>query len=233
MDETSKTLSRHGHRLQGYLTGQGLDIGCGGDPVTEGCRGFDRDQGDAQRIDEFVQDDFDYVWSSHCLEHMPDPLDALARWWSLVRPGGRMIIVVPHEDLYEQGFWPSIFNSDHRASFRVGGRSSWSPVSIDLASALAALDDCRVEILEVQDDGLDHRLLAQGPTVVPRARLFGWTAVAVLMRILRMPLSARLRVARLRGLPVDQTQLADDRLAQILAVAVRVEHQKSAPPGRC
>jgi hypothetical protein len=45
---------------------------------------------------------------------MHDPEAALRQWWALVRPGGYLVVVVPHEDLYEQGMWPSAFNSDHK-----------------------------------------------------------------------------------------------------------------------
>ena len=37
------------------------------------------------------------MYSSHCLEHMHDPVDALARWWRLVMSSGFLIIVVPDE----------------------------------------------------------------------------------------------------------------------------------------
>ena len=64
---------------------------------------------------------YDAVCSSHCLEHMRDVPAALTQWWALVRKGGYLVLVVPDEDLYEQGGWPSLFNSDHKATFRIGG----------------------------------------------------------------------------------------------------------------
>ena len=50
---------------------------------------------------------FDFVFSSHCLEHMQDPVKcpSLRDWWQLVRPGGVLIVIVPDEDLYEQGIF--------------------------------------------------------------------------------------------------------------------------------
>ena len=50
---------------------------------------------------------------------MRDVPQALEQWWQLVKPGGAMVIVVPDEDLYEQGAWPSLFNRDHSATFRL------------------------------------------------------------------------------------------------------------------
>jgi hypothetical protein len=47
---------------------------------------------------------------------------ALARWWELVRPGGFLVFTVPDEAMYEQGVWPSTFNTDHKWSFRTDDR---------------------------------------------------------------------------------------------------------------
>ena len=217
MDETSKTLLMHGRRLAPFLEGRGIDIGCGPDPVTPGCRGFDLTDGDAERIDEYVDEEFDFVWSSHCLEHMSDPRDALRRWWTLVRPGGHLILIVPDEDLYEQGFWPSVFNGDHKASFRLRGPSEWSPVSVDLEHELISLG-ALIRILEVQDDGIVTRHLAAGPDRVSGLERIFWGGVALALRVLRVTGAARLGVTRRRGRLVDQTAIPDGRLAQICAV---------------
>jgi len=41
---------------------------------------------------------YDFVLSSHCLEHLANPLAALAEWRRVLRPGGRLVLVVPHRD---------------------------------------------------------------------------------------------------------------------------------------
>jgi len=41
---------------------------------------------------------YDFVLSSHTLEHTADPLRALAAWKSLLRPGGTLLLIVPHRD---------------------------------------------------------------------------------------------------------------------------------------
>lgn len=217
MDETSKTLRLHGPRLAPFMEGRGIDIGCGDDPVTASCRGFDRSDGDAERIDEYVDEEFDFVWSSHCLEHMTDPRDALRRWWTLVRPGGHLLLIVPDEDLYEQGFWPSVFNDDHKATFRLRGRSAWSPVSVDLEHELRSIG-AEVRILEVQDDGIVADHLASGPDQVGRVARLIWGGVAMMLKVMGVTGSLRTTVIRRRGYPVDQTAFPDDRLAQICAV---------------
>jgi predicted SAM-dependent methyltransferase len=113
--ETKKTnILRNGEIFQEFCRGRVIDIGGGDNPVTSKAYVFDSEQGDAQNIlDYFDAQSFDCVYGSHCLEHMCDVEKAIQQWWSLVRPAGYLIIVVPHEDLYEQGLWPSHFNSDH------------------------------------------------------------------------------------------------------------------------
>src|SRR4051812_22293266 len=101
MRETSKTLRLLSETELRALSGRGLDIGCGDDPVRPDVERFDIEQGDANRITSFITDleSFDYVFSSHCLEHMHDPRSAIAGWWALVKPGGTLMVIVPDEDL--------------------------------------------------------------------------------------------------------------------------------------
>ena len=113
-NEASKTAALWGEEVRSLLKGRGLDIGAGADPVVPGVQTFDQANGDANRIDDFIKDEFDFVFSSHCLEHMHNPWLALGKWWKLVKPGGHLIVFVPDEDLYEQGYWPSLFNEDHK-----------------------------------------------------------------------------------------------------------------------
>ena len=130
MDEASKTRRVRGPDFERqYLSGKVIDIGAGTDPVCPWAEIFDVAEGDANFITRYrAPETYDTVHSSHCLEHLHDPKQALRQWWQLVRPGGYLVLVVPHEDLYEQGFWPSIFNPDHKATFRLDGTASWSPV---------------------------------------------------------------------------------------------------------
>src|SRR5678810_1041364 len=102
--------SKSGPRFQRYLVGKGIDIGSGNDPIVADAFCWDKEQGDAQLLEDLPDELFDYVFSSHCLEHMRNPLEAILNWWRVLRPGGYMVILVPDEDLYEQGVWPSIFN---------------------------------------------------------------------------------------------------------------------------
>lgn len=164
MDEASKTEKIRGQEfLEKYFSGKVLDIGCGNNLVIPNAIPFDKEQGDAQNIlSHFNSETFDCVHSSHSLEHMRDVPKALEQWWQLVKPGGVMIIVVPDEDLYEQGVWPSLFNSEHVATFRFNKSESWSPVSFDLGDLCSALHKAEVISLERQDRGYDYSLQGQG-----------------------------------------------------------------------
>jgi SAM-dependent methyltransferase len=133
MNEMGKTRSIWGPKELEILKGDGIDIGYGSGPtVMPGARGFDLPDGDANFITRYVKEQYDYVFSSHCLEHMNDVHNALFEWWKLVRPGGSLFLIVPDEDLYEQGYWPSRFNSDHKWTFTISKYRSWSPKSINL-----------------------------------------------------------------------------------------------------
>ena len=132
MDEASKTRALYPDLFSTYLKGRVLDIGAGLDPITKNAVVFDKAQGDAQEADiHFPSASFDTVFSSHCLEHMIDPLEAIKSWFSLVKSGGHLIILVPDEDFYEQGHFPSIFNTDHKSTFTLSKSKSWSPVSVN------------------------------------------------------------------------------------------------------
>lgn len=163
MDETTKTKRLLTEFEASILQGKGIDIGCGPDPVRPDALGFDLDQGDAGHILDHVQGQFDYVYSSHCLEHLSDPRKALLDWWQLVRPGGHLFLVVPDEDLYEQGVFPSRFNGDHKATFTLSKAQSWSPVSHNVLDLALALPGGQLLRLSLQDEGYDRRLLRFGP----------------------------------------------------------------------
>jgi SAM-dependent methyltransferase len=162
VNETSKTRRLWGEFERSILSGSGIDIGCGPDPVSPTARAFDVADGDANRITQYVHEQFDYVYSSHCLEHMHDPRAALLEWWQLVRPGGHLVFIVPDEDLYEQGVFPSRFNPDHKATFTIAKDRSWSPVSIDVGELARSLPGGEVVSVARQDQGYDRRAMRHG-----------------------------------------------------------------------
>jgi SAM-dependent methyltransferase len=101
-----------------YCRGKGLDIGYGGDLLAPNCKGWDWEHGDAQYLRGVEDARFDFVYSSHTLEDMVNPGIALKNWWRVLKPGGYLILYIPHRDLYEKKkTLPSHWNIDHKHFF--------------------------------------------------------------------------------------------------------------------
>lgn len=171
---------------------------------------FDQAQGDANDILRHVHRQFDFVYASHCLEHMIDARAAVAQWWQLVKPGGVLFLIVPDEDLYEQGYWPSRFNADHKWTFTIAKHASWSPVSINLLELARSLPGGELVDIRLFDAGYDRSLQSHAGAAgnQPRQginRVIGRVAYGIL-RVLGFD-RMRLKL-RFRG-PIDQTTFPD------------------------
>jgi len=46
----------------------------------------------------FADQQWDFVLSSHVIEHFYDPIRALQEWYRLIKPGGTIFLIVPHKD---------------------------------------------------------------------------------------------------------------------------------------
>ena len=120
--ETSKARDRRIREnfFKLYCNGKGLDIGFGGDLVTKNSVGFDFEHGDAQILKGVADESYDFVYSSHTIEHLPDPSEAVKNWFRVLKPGGYLIIYLPHRDLYEKKKQlPSRFNPNHLNYFLI------------------------------------------------------------------------------------------------------------------
>jgi SAM-dependent methyltransferase len=129
--ETSKSHDRRVREgwMEKYAPSHmsGLDIGCGNDPLNDTFRRWDNGTGisakdfndsDAQEMEGVSNGIYHTVYASHLLEHIRFPSKAVARWYELVRPGGHLIICVPHRDMYEKKrVLPSRWNHDHKHFF--------------------------------------------------------------------------------------------------------------------
>ena len=49
----------------------------------------------AERLDGFEPGSLDFIFSSHVLEHLVNPLQVLHNWWECLAPGGAIVAVVP------------------------------------------------------------------------------------------------------------------------------------------
>jgi len=54
--------------------------------------------GEASEMHEIPLAEYDFLLASHVLEHIANPLKALYTWRRVVRPGGIIVLVVPHRD---------------------------------------------------------------------------------------------------------------------------------------
>ncbi len=120
--ESSKAKGRREGEgfFEKYCGGKGLDVGYGGDPVVPAAQGWDFEHGDAQFLKGLRDESFDFVYSSHTLEDMEDPAEALRNWWRVLKPGGNLILYIPHRDLYEKKKdLPSRWNRGHRHFFLI------------------------------------------------------------------------------------------------------------------
>ncbi len=94
-----------------YTRGRGLDLGCGPFKAFPhfigvdnghhwGNEGIDVPVETCEKLDMFADDSMDFVFSSHLLEHLEDPEGALDEWMRVIKPGGHLVLYLPHEKFY-------------------------------------------------------------------------------------------------------------------------------------
>jgi SAM-dependent methyltransferase len=79
-----------------WCNGTGVDVGCGRWPLPGAIPHDLRDDKDAM---ELPAGPFDFVFSSHCLEHLTNPVAALEHWKSRLYSGGILFLYLPHPDM--------------------------------------------------------------------------------------------------------------------------------------
>ena len=168
MKECSKSIQRRlgdSNYIRRYFVGNGLDIGGKPDPLllykeffplmTE-VKTWDWEDGDAQFLAGVADKAFQFIHSSHCLEHLVNPVEGLRNWLRVIREGGFMVITVPDEDLYEQGIFPSTFNQDHKWTFTILKQESWSKNSLNLLDIIRDLGP-EVELVKIEQLSASYR----------------------------------------------------------------------------
>jgi SAM-dependent methyltransferase len=99
---------------QEFCKGAGLDVGAGKWPLPGAIPVELKDGGDAMALPE---GQFDYVFSSHCLEHLANPVAALEHWKTRIKPGGVLFLHLPSPEMrywlpqncakHLHSWWPS------------------------------------------------------------------------------------------------------------------------------
>jgi SAM-dependent methyltransferase len=101
----------------------------------------------------FADASFDAIYSSHCFEHIGDWLGVLRDWYRLLKIGGFLVIVVPHQLLFERKrSLPSPINPDHKRFY--------TPKSL-LGEIETAFEEnsYRVRHLVENDKGFDYSIM--------------------------------------------------------------------------
>lgn len=147
-----------------YINGKGIDLGVGrldsvygADPVHPDVEQWDKDNGDATFMETVADNTYDYVHASHLLEHIANPYLALRNWLRILKPGGFLIILVPHRDLYEKRVnLPSQWNLDHK--FFILPDTEDLPHTINLTHLLESVwgpEEAKIEYVKVRDHDFD------------------------------------------------------------------------------
>jgi len=126
-------------RALSVCKGRGLDIGAGSFPL-KGSISIDKTAGcDAHQLGQFSDGSLDFVFSSHCLEHLESPLDALRLWTSKLKPGGVLFLYLPHPDMED---W-------HPGGPFVGDQHKWIPDPSTICDWLET--ELRLERVKVEE----------------------------------------------------------------------------------
>lgn len=142
-----------------YMSGEsGLDIGYAGydintKPILPTAIGLDINYPGYDGINlPFKDSSQDYVYSSHCLEHIILYRSALKEWHRVTKVGAHIIIIVPHKYLYEKkDVPPSLWNEDHKRFY--------TPASLlnEVETSLEP-NTYRIRLLEDGDKGFDYSI---------------------------------------------------------------------------
>lgn len=138
-----------------YFSGQGIDIGGAPDPLETGMGEvvvWDKNQGDAEKMAGVADATFDFVYSSHLLEHVGNPVTAIRNWVRICKPGGHIFVAVPDFELYEKKRIPSIFNRDHKHFFSL---RKFNRV-ICVPDWLESFAGVEIVLVRLNDVGYDH-----------------------------------------------------------------------------
>lgn len=97
-----------------HCSGTGLDIGASQWPLPGSIPVRDEPEQNAYRLDAFADGSLDYVFSSHCLEHLDRWQEALSLWVRKTRPGGTLFLYLPHESNLLWQPWGPLVADGHK-----------------------------------------------------------------------------------------------------------------------
>jgi predicted SAM-dependent methyltransferase len=98
-----------------FCIGVGYDIGCSKKEWSfPGSIPIDLCFNNEWNAYNLPQENVDYIFSSHCLEHLPNWVDAMDYWYNILKPGGILFLYLPD---YKQEYWRPWNNRKHTHMF--------------------------------------------------------------------------------------------------------------------
>ncbi len=98
-----------------FCRGKGYDIGCNRIEWSfPGSIPIDEEFGNEWNAFNLPEEKVDYIFSSHCLEHIDDWVGALEYWTSKLNILGSLFLYLPH---YDQEYWRPWNNRKHKHVF--------------------------------------------------------------------------------------------------------------------
>lgn len=127
--------------------GDGYDIGCMKREWSfPGATPIDISFDDEWHATNLPRSGVDYIFSSHCLEHIDDWVITMDYWFDTIKKTGTLFLYLPH---YEQEYWKPWNNRKHRNMF--------SPQIIE-----DYMNDKGYHNIFVSDIDLNHSFMAIG-----------------------------------------------------------------------
>lgn len=100
---------------QEVCTGVGYDIGCMKKEWSfPGSIPIDLSFDDDYHATNLPRIGVDYIFSSHCLEHLQDWVDVMDYWYEVLNPNGTLFLYLPD---YSQEYWRPWNNKKHKNIF--------------------------------------------------------------------------------------------------------------------
>ena len=146
-----------------FTRGKGLDLGCGPHKAFPHFTGVDNLKDvemfgiqmkpdvvveSCERLTEFEAESLDFVFSSHLLEHIEDYASALKEWWRVIKPGGHLVLYLPHKHLYPNVGTPGA-NPDHKHDFE----------PFDIQDVMRELGGWSLVENQIRDEGMEYSFL--------------------------------------------------------------------------
>ena len=147
-------------KAQEFCRGKGIDVGAGRWVFPNAIPIENEAYQNAYQLEAFPDGSLDFVFSSHCLEHLDRWQEALRLWIRKLKQGGILFLYLPHETM---ALW-------RRGSPLVSSAHKWVPTWQVLN---LFLEQCGMEILEYnssRDGAWSFHIAARKNGPIPKTR---------------------------------------------------------------